>query len=76
MPVAMPQHPLFERYSVETIARRTGYTYMWVLSLKEGKDPISPKFRRKVSIILHKPEEELFLSIPEGQQDQVGEGVR
>lgn len=56
-----PQHPLFERWDISAIARRTGYREVYLIQLREGYIPLSKLFRHKVAAIFHKLESELFL---------------
>ena len=57
--------PLFEHYTIETLARRTGYSERYLLDLKEGSSKINPRFCRVVSQRLRRSEEELFGPTPQ-----------
>jgi hypothetical protein len=52
--------PLFEEFSIEELDRRTGYSESHLLSIKHGWREANNLFRRKMSTILGRSEDELF----------------
>lgn len=52
--------PLFERYTVTEIARRLGVKESYVAMIKEGSQPLRPRFRRMCAVQFRRPESELF----------------
>ena len=57
----MMLHPIFRDHNVEELAELTGYRAGYLLNMKEGKYPVTPRFRRKMAAALGRPEGELFL---------------
>ena len=55
-------HPIFERYSLQELGRRTGYSVEYLADLLVGHRPISKLLKRKMSRILNEPESALFAS--------------
>lgn len=56
----MDTPPLFKRYTIETLARRSGYNPHYLLWLQEHPEIISPLFRRRMAHRLRRTEEDLF----------------
>lgn len=51
---------MFADYTIETLAGLTGYSETYLLAVKEGREPLTDRFRRTASIILKRPDAELF----------------
>ncbi len=52
--------PIFRRYNIEEIARRTGYSERYLLGVKVGSFEANTRFRRLVSQFMNESEAELF----------------
>jgi len=63
-----PAHPLFELYTMEDIADRTGYSLQYLLSVREGRKAANQRFRRTVCGILKRPDSMLFTTETEPTQ--------
>lgn len=61
MPVKSQPHPIFERYTINSLARRLGVTEAYIVAMKDGYKPVGRLFRRRAALILRKDESELFL---------------
>lgn len=55
-----PTVPLFERFTVEQLTGLIPYSERYLKDLRDGQQPIRPRFRRTVSRILGQPESALF----------------
>lgn len=55
-------HPIFESYTVDELARRTGYSEYYILQVRDGTKPLTKPFRRLCAAVFQRPEAELFLS--------------
>ena len=60
VPEKMSIHPIFREYDISDLARRFGYTELYLVNLKDGQKPITPRFRAYCAAILRRPESELF----------------
>jgi hypothetical protein len=58
--IADPVHPLFERYSIDTLHEMTGYQRDYLRDIGTGKKEATRLFRRKVSLRLAQDEDALF----------------
>ena len=52
--------PLFDLYTLEILARRTGYTMRYLLDVATYPQKLNPRFRRICCQRLRRSEEELF----------------
>ena len=55
-----PKVPLFEQFTLEQLTILTPYSEAYLDDLARGNHPIRPRFRRVVTRLLGKPEDELF----------------
>lgn len=58
---AMPQHPLFLKYTRDWLHRETGYSKGYISRIATGKIPLARFFIERVCVKLQRPEAELFL---------------
>lgn len=59
-----PNHPVFDQYSLDQLHELTGYSPHYLLSIRDGYQPVRPAFRYKLAAILNRPESELFTPEP------------
>jgi hypothetical protein len=59
-----PRIPLFERFTVEQLTELIPYSERYLRDLRDGDQPIRPRFRRIASRILGQSEADLFDSEP------------
>lgn len=62
----VPNIPLFDTHSISWIAERTPYTEGYLLRVKEGRTKLTPRFKDTITMILRRPEAELFGQPEEG----------
>lgn len=55
-----PTHPIFEKYSINELAKKGGYSESHILAMKAGYTPVSRKFRILMAAVLNKKEMDLF----------------
>ena len=56
---------LFTKFMIEEIVEKTGYGETYLSKIKQGYQPITPRFRRAMAAGLRRPEEELFAVVEE-----------
>ena len=55
-----PSYPLFRFYTLEDLAEQTGYSEVYLLDIKRGKQKARKRFRKVCVAILKRSSEELF----------------
>ena len=55
-----PGFPLFSLFNIEQIHQMTGYSEAYLLDIKRGRTPPTPKFRRMCCAVLHHTDTALF----------------
>jgi transcriptional regulator with XRE-family HTH domain len=55
-----PKYRIFEQYDVEQLVSLTGYSYDYLQYIARGHREPTRMFRRNVSRILRRPEDDLF----------------
>ena len=55
-----PSYPLFRLYTVEDLADETGYSEVYLLDIKRGKQIARKRFRNNCVRILKRSDAELF----------------
>lgn len=58
-------HPLFIEYRRDWLHKVTGYSKGYLSRVARGKIPLSRPFIERVCFRLKRPEEELFLPVPD-----------
>lgn len=69
----MTIHPIFRIYTISELHQLTGYSEVYLLDIRDGRQEARPMFRRVCSRILRKSEDELF-SNTEGPSDEGNSG--
>lgn len=59
-----PADPIFKKYPIGRLWRRTGYSMRYLAAVFDGSLPITQDFRARCIQCLERPEEELFLPTP------------
>ena len=52
--------PLFQKYTLEELHRRTKYKLSYLLGIRDGQHPVRPRFKFVMSRILNESEAALF----------------
>lgn len=55
------RHPIFQLYTLDEIAEKTGYAIPSLLMFQQGHRAPTQKFRRMCSLAFRRPERDLFL---------------
>ena len=58
-PATKPVHPLFNDYTIDELHKRTGYSEVYLIEVKNGRI-LRPRFIKTVCGILNRSEAELF----------------
>ena len=57
-----PVAPLFSRFTLDELEQKLAphYSIRYLLDIRDGIQPVRPRFRKTVTLILQLPEAELF----------------
>ena len=55
-----PHYPMFEEYALDDLMERTGYAYLTLLDIKDGRKPANRRFRINIANALRRSQDNLF----------------
>ena len=58
--IERPHYPIFEAYKLDDLVERTGYAYLTLLDIKDGRKPANRRFRINMANALRQSQQKLF----------------